>query len=158
MDLPQPGIKGGPVRCGADLLSLRLYGAILGYVSNREGAMTTRGKTPDSGEPRPGGKIRAGRSASAGPANRGRTPEVREGRAAPAAEPRVRKNYLLSQALISEAKRVLGKKTETETIEESLRMAIFSQRIAAGAEQAFGYPWEDAFGEEQPTSPNAPVP
>lgn len=103
----------------------------------------------------PGGGKKKKPEAPAAPGKRPGKAAVRETAVLPfAAAPRVRKNYILSQQLIDAAREALGMKTETETIEEALRLAVFSQQLAAGAEEAFGYPWQDPFGEEQPLEPN----
>ncbi len=59
----------------------------------------------------------------------------------------VRKNYRLHQSKIDVAQRLLGTKTETETIERALEMVGFGARLAAGTERARGRAWSDVVGE-----------
>jgi hypothetical protein len=58
-----------------------------------------------------------------------------------------RKNYRLPQSKLDAARRVLGTRTETETIELALDLVAFGERLAAGTERARGRPWRDPFGE-----------
>ncbi len=58
-----------------------------------------------------------------------------------AAEPRVRKNFRLSQGKIDRAKRVLGTRTDTETIEAALDLATFGAELAEGIEAMKGFRW-----------------
>ncbi len=58
-----------------------------------------------------------------------------------AAEPRVRKNFRLSQAKIDRAKKVLGTRTDTETIEAALDLATFGAELAEGIEAMKGFRW-----------------
>lgn len=61
--------------------------------------------------------------------------------------PRRRKNFRLSQAKLDAAQRVLGTKTETETVERALDLVTFGERLASGTERLRGRPWADIFGE-----------
>lgn len=72
----------------------------------------------------------------------GRTPQQSE-----RAEMPKRKNYRLRQSKLDAAQRVLGTRTETETIERALDLVAFGERLAAGTERARGRPWKDIFGE-----------
>jgi len=62
-----------------------------------------------------------------------------------------RKNYRLPQSKLDAARRVLGTKTETETIERALDLVAFGERLAAGTERARGRPWRDPFDETDPS-------
>ncbi len=57
------------------------------------------------------------------------------------AEPRIRKNFRLSQAKIERAKQVLGTRTDTETIEAALDLATFGVRLAEGIDAMKGFRW-----------------
>jgi hypothetical protein len=50
----------------------------------------------------------------------------------------VRKNLRLSQAKIDRAKRILGTRTETETIEQALDLVAFRQEVVTGLEDLAG--------------------
>jgi hypothetical protein len=50
----------------------------------------------------------------------------------------VRKNLRLSQSKIDRAKRILGTKTETETIEQALDLVAFRQEVVPGLEGLAG--------------------
>ncbi|MDZ4797163.1 MAG: hypothetical protein SGI92_03290 [Bryobacteraceae bacterium] len=50
----------------------------------------------------------------------------------------VRKNLRLSQAKIDRAKRILGTKTETETIEQALDLVAFRSEVVSGLEDLAG--------------------
>jgi Arc/MetJ family transcription regulator len=50
----------------------------------------------------------------------------------------VRKNMRLRQDLIDRAKRVLGTKTETETVERALELVTFRQEVMEGIERIAG--------------------
>jgi len=58
-----------------------------------------------------------------------------------------RKNFRLHQSKLDAARRALGTRTETETIEMALDLAAFGERLASGTEQLLGHPWTDVFGE-----------
>jgi hypothetical protein len=60
-----------------------------------------------------------------------------------------RKNYRLHQSKLDAARRVLGTKTETETIERALDLVAFGERLASGTERARGRAWQDVFGEAE---------
>ena len=53
-------------------------------------------------------------------------------------ETAVRKNLRLSQAKIDRARRILGTKTETETIEEALDLVVFRQEVVDGIKKISG--------------------
>lgn len=56
----------------------------------------------------------------------------------------VRKNMRLRQDLIDRAKRVLGTKTETETVERALELVTFRQEVLDGIAKTAGKGgWED---------------
>jgi hypothetical protein len=50
----------------------------------------------------------------------------------------VRKNLRLSQTKIDKAKKILGTKTETETIEQALDLVAFRKEVVAGLEKFAG--------------------
>lgn len=58
-----------------------------------------------------------------------------------------RKNYRLHQSKLDAARRVLGTKTETETIERALDLITFGEQLAAGTRRARGRAWNDTVGE-----------
>lgn len=60
---------------------------------------------------------------------------------------RTRKNYRLPQSTLDAARRVLGTKTETETIERALELVVFGEQLAAGTARARGRVWNDVAGE-----------
>lgn len=53
-------------------------------------------------------------------------------------KPSVRKNLRLSQAKIDRARRILGTKTETETIEQALDLIAFRAEVVSGLEGLAG--------------------
>lgn len=62
-------------------------------------------------------------------------------------EPLKRKNYRLHQSKLDIAQKVLGTRTETETIERALDLVVFGERLASGTKRARGRAWNDVFGE-----------
>ncbi len=50
----------------------------------------------------------------------------------------VRKNMRLRQDLIDRAKRILGTRTETETVERALEMVAFREEVVEGIETVAG--------------------
>jgi len=61
----------------------------------------------------------------------------------------VRKNLRLTQEKIDRAKRILGTRTETETIEQALDLVAFRQELLEGLERIAGSgAIQDIFGEE----------
>lgn len=50
----------------------------------------------------------------------------------------VRKNIRLSQGKIDRARKILGTKTETETIEQALDLVVFRQEVISGLEALAG--------------------
>lgn len=68
------------------------------------------------------------------------------GKDAPA---RRRKNFRLPQSKLDAARRILGTKTETETIERALDLVAFGERLARGTEEARGLGWTDALDERE---------
>jgi hypothetical protein len=50
----------------------------------------------------------------------------------------VRKNLRLTQSKIDKAKRILGTKTETETIEQALDLVVFRQEVLEGISRIAG--------------------
>jgi len=63
----------------------------------------------------------------------------------------VRKNMRLRQDLIDRAKRILGTKTETETVEQALELVTFREEVLAGIESIAGTnAVEDVFRNERP--------
>ena len=71
----------------------------------------------------------------------------RTGRQTPRCEIPRRKNYRLHQTKLDAARKALGTKTETETIELALDLVAFGERLAAGTKRARGRIWTDMFGE-----------
>jgi len=61
---------------------------------------------------------------------------------------KARKNYRLTQAKLDVAQRVLGTRTETETIEQALDLVAFGERLARGTERARGRPWRDSLSDD----------
>ena len=64
-----------------------------------------------------------------------------------------RKNYRLAQSKLDVARRLLGTRTETETIERALDLVAFGERLVAGTERARGRGWHDVFGEVEASRP-----
>lgn len=60
---------------------------------------------------------------------------------------RKRKNFRLPQSKLDAARRILGTKTETETVERALDLVTFGERLARGTESSRGRSWSDVFGE-----------
>ena len=58
-----------------------------------------------------------------------------------------RKYYRLHQTKLDAARKILGTKTETETIELALDLVAFGERLAAGTKRTRGRKWTDIFGE-----------
>jgi hypothetical protein len=58
-----------------------------------------------------------------------------------------RKNYRLHQSKLDAARKALGTRTETETIERALDLVAFGERLASGTARARGRAWNDVFGE-----------
>ena len=50
----------------------------------------------------------------------------------------VRKNLRLTQAKINKAKKILGTKTETETIEQALDLVVFRKEVLEGIDRIAG--------------------
>jgi len=50
----------------------------------------------------------------------------------------VRKNMRLRQELLDQARRVLGARTETETVEEALELVTFRKEVANGIRRIAG--------------------
>lgn len=62
----------------------------------------------------------------------------------------VRKNVRLRQDLIDRAKRVLGTKTETETIEQALELVTFRKEVSEGIRRVAGSrSLRDIYAEEE---------
>ena len=59
-----------------------------------------------------------------------------------------RKNYRLHQSKLDAARKALGTKTETETIERALDVVAFGERLARGTERARGRAWRDALATD----------
>jgi hypothetical protein len=61
----------------------------------------------------------------------------------------VRKNLRLTQEKINRAKRILGTRTETETIEEALDLVAFRKEVTDGIDRIAGTgAVEDVFTDE----------
>ena len=50
----------------------------------------------------------------------------------------VRKNLRLTQSKINKAKKILGTKTETETIEQALDLVVFRKEVLEGIDRIAG--------------------
>lgn len=62
----------------------------------------------------------------------------------------VRKNMRLRQDLIDHARRILGTKTETETVEQALEMVAFREEVLEGIHAIAGSgAIEDIFRDER---------
>ncbi len=55
-----------------------------------------------------------------------------------AAKGTVRKNLRLTQAKIDRAKRILGTRTETETVEQALDLVAFREEVLQGLQRIAG--------------------
>ncbi len=66
-----------------------------------------------------------------------------------------RKNFLLHQSALDAARRVLGTRTETETVERALDLIAFGERLAAGTERSRWRPWSDIFGAPEDSGSGA---
>jgi hypothetical protein len=64
-----------------------------------------------------------------------------------------RKNYRLQQSKLDAARRVLGTRTETETIDRALDLVVFGERLASGTARARGRAWNDVAGEMDRIAP-----
>lgn len=53
-------------------------------------------------------------------------------------EPTTRKNMRLSQAKLDRARRILGTKTETETVQQALDLVAFRDEVVAGVRRMTG--------------------
>lgn len=61
----------------------------------------------------------------------------------------VRKNMRLRQDLIDRAKRILGTKTETETVEQALELVAFRREVSDGIRRIAGsHSMRDIYVEE----------
>jgi hypothetical protein len=61
-----------------------------------------------------------------------------------------RKNLRLSQAKLDRARRILGTKTETETVEQALDLVAFREEVAAGVRRMVGSrSLRDVFRDEE---------
>ena len=49
-----------------------------------------------------------------------------------------RKNFYLDQKKLAQAQRILGKRTETETVDAALDLVLFRRRILRSLEQVAG--------------------
>lgn len=58
-----------------------------------------------------------------------------------------RKNFRLHQSKLDRAQRLLGTKTETETIERALDLVAFGAELQEGTRRARGRAWLDTVGE-----------
>ncbi|CAN5327749.1 hypothetical protein BH23GEM4_BH23GEM4_21100 [soil metagenome] len=64
-------------------------------------------------------------------------------------EPLARKNFRLHQSKIAAAKKILGTKTETETVEMALDMVTFGEQLLAGVDAMRGTELIDIFAAEE---------
>jgi hypothetical protein len=63
----------------------------------------------------------------------------------------VRKNMRLRQDLIDQARKILGTRTETETVEQALELVTFREEVLAGIESIAGtHAVEDVFRDGHP--------
>lgn len=63
----------------------------------------------------------------------------------------VRKNMRLDQKKLDRAKRILGTRTETETVEQALDLVAFHQEVAEGVRRIAGSnSLRDVFADEPP--------
>ena len=65
------------------------------------------------------------------------------------AEAPSRKNFRLRQSKLDAARKALGTRTETETIELALDLAAFGERLATGTARARGRAWTGVLGESE---------
>jgi hypothetical protein len=63
-------------------------------------------------------------------------------------EPLARKNFRLHQSKIDAAKKILGTKTETETVEMALDMVTFGEQLLAGVDAMRGTELIDIFADD----------
>jgi hypothetical protein len=63
-------------------------------------------------------------------------------------EPLARKNFRLHQSKIDAAKKILGTKTETETVEMALDLVTFGEQLSAGIRSMRGVEWVDVFADD----------
>lgn len=62
----------------------------------------------------------------------------------------VRKNMRLNQELIDRAKRVLGTRTETETVEKALELVAFREEVLSGLRWLAGSgALQDPYGDDE---------
>ena len=62
----------------------------------------------------------------------------------------VRKNLRLTQSKINKAKKILGTKTETETIEQALDLVVFRKEVLEGIDRIAGTGGvQNVFGEDE---------
>lgn len=67
----------------------------------------------------------------------------------PQAKAVVRKNMRLRQELIDRAKKILGTKTETETVEQALELVAFRREVSRGIRRIAGSrSMRDIYAEE----------
>ncbi|HET6763463.1 MAG TPA: hypothetical protein VFH27_07315, partial [Longimicrobiaceae bacterium] len=59
-----------------------------------------------------------------------------------------KKNYRLRQSIIDRAMKVLGTRTETETIEQALDLVVFRSELISGVRGMRGAALQDVFGSE----------
>jgi len=59
-----------------------------------------------------------------------------------------KKNYRLRQSIIDRAMKVLGTRTETETIEQALDLVVFRSELISGVRAMRGAALQDVFGSE----------
>jgi hypothetical protein len=60
-----------------------------------------------------------------------------------------RKNYRLHQAKIDRARKILGTRTETETIERALELVAFGEELRRGVDALRGTQLVDVFAEDE---------
>jgi Arc/MetJ family transcription regulator len=65
------------------------------------------------------------------------------------AQPVVRKNMRLRQDLLDQAKKILGTRTETETVEQALELVAFRKEVSEGIRRIAGSrSMRDIYAEE----------
>ncbi|MDR0788103.1 MAG: hypothetical protein LBG44_09585 [Gemmatimonadota bacterium] len=62
----------------------------------------------------------------------------------------LRKNYRLHQSKIDRARKVLGTRTETDTIEQALDLVTFGEALRKGVDAMRGVELEDIFDGSEP--------
>ncbi len=64
-------------------------------------------------------------------------------------EPLTRKNFRLHQSKIDRARKILGTRTETETIEQALDLVALGERLLSGVDHMRGKNLVDIHAEDE---------